>query len=49
MELSRDTLQQIAAEYGTPVYVYHAEKITEQYNKLTQAFSACNAHFFLRM
>ena len=46
MELSRDTLQQIAAEYGTPVYVYHAEKISEQYNKLTQAFSACDAHFF---
>jgi diaminopimelate decarboxylase len=46
MELSHHILKQIAVEYGTPVYVYHAEKISEQYNKLTQAFSACDAHFF---
>lgn len=29
-----------ASEFGTPLYVYNTEKITEQYNKLTSAFSA---------
>lgn len=37
---------QIAERFGTPVYVYDADKINEQYNKLTAGFSALNASFF---
>lgn len=44
--LSADFLTQIAEEFGTPVYVYHAEKIAEQYLKLKSAFSNSNAKFF---
>ena len=35
-------LLDIAEKYGTPVYVYSAAKITEQYQKLTNAFSNVN-------
>jgi diaminopimelate decarboxylase len=45
-ELSAAQLINIANEFGTPVYVYHAEKISAQYNKLSQAFRACNAKIF---
>jgi len=31
-------LTDIAAEFGTPVYVYHAEKILSQYERLRNAF-----------
>lgn len=31
-------LVKIAEEFGTPVYVYHAEKILDQYKKLQKAF-----------
>ena len=31
-------LQNIAHEYGSPVYVYDAEKIASQYHRLTRAF-----------
>ena len=44
--LLHDHLIQIANEFGTPVYVYHAEKIKEQYEKLNNAFKGCNARFF---
>ena len=44
--LLHDHLIQIANEFGTPVYVYHAEKIKEQYEKLHNAFKGCNARFF---
>ncbi len=44
--LSKDQLISIANEYGTPVYVYHAEKITEQYHKLQSAFNQSNTRFF---
>jgi diaminopimelate decarboxylase len=37
--LSHQQLTAIADEFGTPVYVYHAEKIAEQYNKLKEAFA----------
>ena len=33
--LSHQQLISIAEEFGTPVYIYHAEKIAEQYNKLS--------------
>ena len=44
--LSSQQLLDIAKEFGTPVYVYHAEKIKEQYGKLTSAFSALDTKFF---
>ncbi len=44
--LSHEQLVKLANEFGTPLYVYHAEKIKEQYEKLDQAFSGCRARFF---
>ena len=44
--LSPGELSKIADEFGTPVYVYHADKIKEQYEKLNTAFKDCNARFF---
>ena len=44
--LSHQQLSAIAKEFGTPVYVYHAEKIKEQFEKLNSAFKDCNARFF---
>lgn len=44
--LSHETLHQIALDFGTPIYVYDTEKITNQYNKLTRAFTSCNAKIF---
>jgi diaminopimelate decarboxylase len=44
--LTHQQLIEIADEFGTPVYVYHAERIAEQYKKLQKAFSGCNARFF---
>ena len=37
--LSNHQLSAIAGEFGTPVYIYHAEKIAEQYAKLKNAFA----------
>ncbi|MER3470056.1 MAG: diaminopimelate decarboxylase [Chitinophagaceae bacterium] len=45
-KLLQTQLIQLAEEFGTPLYVYHAEKIKEQYSKLTTAFSATNTVFF---
>jgi diaminopimelate decarboxylase len=45
-QLSSGYLIQLAEEFGTPLYVYHAEKIKEQYEKLQLAFKHCNARFF---
>ena len=36
----------LGQQFGTPLYVYHAEKIKEQYQKLTTAFSGSNTVFF---
>jgi diaminopimelate decarboxylase len=44
--LSPEQLRSIADEFGTPVYVYHAEKIKEQYQKLVAAFADTNTVFF---
>lgn len=44
--LSKEQLIQAANEFGTPLYVYHAEKIKEQYEKLSAAFSIIDARFF---
>ena len=44
--LSREQLISVADEFGTPVYVYHAERIAEQYNKLKEAFADTDTRFF---
>ena len=44
--LSNNQLAAIADEFGTPVYVYHAEKIAQQYQKLKDAFAAQDVVFF---
>jgi len=45
-DLSITQLIAIADEFGTPVYVYHAEKIAGQYQKLKTAFAQQNVVFF---
>ncbi|MDZ4806753.1 MAG: diaminopimelate decarboxylase [Bacteroidota bacterium] len=45
-QLSNEVLINTAKEFGTPLYVYHAEKIKEQYQKLTTAFSILDTKFF---
>ena len=44
--LSHQQLTDIASQLGTPAYIYHAEKIKEQYEKLTSGFSVIDARFF---
>ncbi|MEP7164218.1 MAG: diaminopimelate decarboxylase [Ferruginibacter sp.] len=45
-QLSHVQLLSIASEFGTPVYIYHAERISEQYNKLEQAFRSFDSKIF---
>ncbi|HNP20528.1 MAG TPA: diaminopimelate decarboxylase [Panacibacter sp.] len=45
-QLTNEQLIDAANRFGTPLYVYHAEKIEEQLNRLKHAFAACNAKFF---
>jgi len=44
--LSHEQLLKIAHEYGTPVYVYHAEKVKEQHERLLKAFANTDTRFF---
>lgn len=44
--LSKDFLIECAKQFGTPLYVYHAERIKEQYDRIQAAFSACDCRFF---
>lgn len=44
--LSKEQLIEAAEKFGTPLYVYHAEKIEEQVKDLNKAFKDCNAKFF---
>jgi diaminopimelate decarboxylase len=44
--LSNNQLVDLAERFGTPLYVYHAEKIKEQYEKLTSGFSVIDSKFF---
>jgi diaminopimelate decarboxylase len=44
--LSPAYLIQLATEFGTPLYVYHAEKIKAQYERLQHAFAKTNTRFF---
>ena len=45
-QLSHEQLIDAASDFGTPLYVYHAEKIKEQYEKITSAFSVLDTQFF---
>jgi diaminopimelate decarboxylase len=44
--LSNSQLIDLAERFDTPLYVYHAEKIKEQYEKLTSGFSVIDSKFF---
>ncbi len=44
--LPAQQLTDIANEFGTPLYVYNAEHITAQYQKLTTAFSKSDTKIF---
>lgn len=46
MELSPAQLINIANEFGTPVYVYHAEKIAAQYDKLVKPSGLLTQRYF---
>ncbi len=44
--LSHAELLQLASSFETPLYVYHAEKIKQQFDKLTTAFRQSDTVFF---
>ncbi len=44
--LQYEQLNEIANQFKTPVYVYHAERIREQYEKLLTAFQGADTRFF---
>jgi len=44
--ISAQQLLDIANEFGTPVYVYHAETITDQFQKLQSAYKGNPTRFF---
>lgn len=46
LQLSYEQLKQAAGEFGTPLYVYHADRIKEQYERLLNAFAGVDAKFF---
>ena len=46
MSLSTQQLIAAAKEFGTPLYVYDADNITAQYQKLTSAFAKTDTKFF---
>ncbi len=43
-DISNSKLLEIAEEFGTPVYVYHGERIVHQYQRLKSAFPGVNVH-----
>lgn len=45
-KLSGNDLVKIAKEFGTPLYIYHADKITDQYQKFCTAFSDVDFQVF---
>jgi diaminopimelate decarboxylase len=45
-DLTHAQLIDIANEFGTPLYVYNAAQIQQQYRKLQSAFKDSNARFF---
>jgi diaminopimelate decarboxylase len=45
-QLTPEQLSTIARQYGTPVYIYHADRIKEQFNRLQAAFKGTDVRFF---
>jgi diaminopimelate decarboxylase len=45
-QLSHKDLVRAANEFGTPLYVYHAERIKQQYERLLKAFNGTDVKFF---
>lgn len=45
-QLTGEDLLRAAHQFGTPLYVYHAEKIREQFEKLTRGFSILDTRIF---
>ncbi|MDI9364918.1 MAG: diaminopimelate decarboxylase [Flavobacterium sp.] len=46
LQLSNQQLSAIAQQFGTPTYVYNADKIVHQYQTLTTAFAQQNVKIF---
>lgn len=44
--ISNEQLIAVAEEFGTPTYVYHAEKIAQQYSKMKEAFKGHPTRIF---
>jgi diaminopimelate decarboxylase len=44
--VSHQQLLNLASEFGTPLYVYDADKIKQQYAKLVNGFSSIDTRFF---
>ncbi|RYY49553.1 MAG: diaminopimelate decarboxylase [Chitinophagaceae bacterium] len=44
--LTNEKLLELATTYGSPLYVYDADRISAQYKKLTNAFAGSNTKFF---
>lgn len=44
--ISNEQLIAVAEEFGTPTYVYHVEKIAQQYNKMKEAFKGHPTRIF---
>lgn len=45
-DIGNEQLQELASRHGTPLYVYNADTITGQYQRLKEAFSGCDVRFF---
>lgn len=45
-QLTSEQLVAAVQQFGSPLYVYHAEKISEQYQKLSRAFEGHPTRFF---
>jgi diaminopimelate decarboxylase len=46
MHLARELLIRLADKYGSPLYVYNADKIKEQFERLRNAFTGTDSTFF---
>lgn len=44
--LTPSQLIEIGNQFGTPTYIYHADRISYQYQRLKQAFSGTSSRFF---
>ena len=46
LQISHEHLVAAANQFGTPLYVYHAERIKEQYERLLSSFAGTDGRFF---